>query len=476
MPDGVVQWFDAKIGEAAVVRNGKVFPAAASEMEPVARHPGAHVHFDIRRDHGVEWAVDVTLRHGTRVSHHQQRFGTLAGARRPDTKGSAPFARPHPDLGLSLASHPLEVAHAWARCLGSGDLQTALSLYSPDAKLHADARAITGRPHLQGYLEASPLLGVAHDPDILGEDDRVLLRWEGIGAQPSLEVRCRIEHGQLAEQWIGEVAPQARAVEVRDGAGPLDMAVTTHGAVDEAEGDYAVLRLGSVVEDIGEPVLFARVKLTRAADPARDRPAIAQVVLDVDGELVRAHVAAHGMRESIDLLQRRLQDRLRHRAEHQAAGRTRSGLAEPGEWRHGDLPAARPDYFDRPPEERELVRHKSFAIDELTPDEAAFDLDQLDYDFHLFRDLASGEDALLERLADGSYRLTRLHGIPVEVGPTSLPLSVADHAVPELAASEAIQRLDANGEPFVFFANITTQRGNVVYRRYDGHYGLITPE
>jgi hypothetical protein len=27
----------------------------------------------------------------------------------------------------------------------------------------------------------------------------------------------------------------------------------------------------------------------------------------------------------------------------------------------------------------------------------------------------------------------------------------------------------------VFFADETTGRGNVLYHRYDGHYGLITP-
>jgi hypothetical protein len=42
--------------------------------------------------------------------------------------------------------------------------------------------------------------------------------------------------------------------------------------------------------------------------------------------------------------------------------------------------------------------------------------------------------------------------------------------------SEAIGLIDLAAEPFVFFANATTGRGNVVYRRYDGHYGLITPE
>ena len=40
---------------------------------------------------------------------------------------------------------------------------------------------------------------------------------------------------------------------------------------------------------------------------------------------------------------------------------------------------------------------------------------------------------------------------------------------------EALERLDAGGEPFVFFCDTDTGRGAVAYLRYDGHYGLIRP-
>ena len=43
------------------------------------------------------------------------------------------------------------------------------------------------------------------------------------------------------------------------------------------------------------------------------------------------------------------------------------------EWRHGDLPTQRPEYFDRPYDERELVRTKTFALEPISVDEAAFD-------------------------------------------------------------------------------------------------------
>jgi hypothetical protein len=54
-------------------------------------------------------------------------------------------------------------------------------------------------------------------------------------------------------------------------------------------------------------------------------------------------------------------------------------------------------------------------------------------------------------------------------------LVLSNQRPPELTLAEAEERLDTSNEPFVFFVHPDTHRGNVVYRRYDGHYGLITP-
>ena len=43
-----------------------------------------------------------------------------------------------------------------------------------------------------------------------------------------------------------------------------------------------------------------------------------------------------------------------------------------------------------------------------------------------------------------------------------------------LSTDEAIEQLSASGSRFVFFADSDTRQGCVAYRRYDGHYGLIT--
>ena len=36
-------------------------------------------------------------------------------------------------------------------------------------------------------------------------------------------------------------------------------------------------------------------------------------------------------------------------------------------------------------------------------------------------------------------------------------------------------RLEALGQPFQFFVSGETPRGNLIYHRYDGNYGVITP-
>lgn len=128
--------------------------------------------------------------------------------------------------------------------------------------------------------------------------------------------------------------------------------------VSDEKIDYTRDRLRTVLAKIGEPVLLARAKLTLASDPARARPAIAQALLDVNGDLVRAHVAAETPHVAADL-RRRLRDKLEHRSQRRRALRKRRGVPEPGEWRHGDLPANRSHYYDRPLAERQLVRKRA---------------------------------------------------------------------------------------------------------------------
>jgi Sigma 54 modulation/S30EA ribosomal protein C terminus len=250
--------------------------------------------------------------------------------------------------------------------------------------------------------------------------------------------------------------------------------VVARGNVAEDERNYAVDRIRLLIDKINEPVLLARIRLGLAPDPARKRPAEAQALVDVNGDLVRAQIAAETLLVAADLLIRRLHDKLQHRAQHRLATRTRSGTSEPGEWRHGNLPAPRPTYYPRPLAERQLVRRKTFAVDEQTPEEATFDMGQLDYDFYLFQDLASGQDAAIQREEDGSYRVSCLDPTQIDLGGAGPGFAVSPHPAPILPVEEAVKRLEAIGSRFLFFIDSISHRGNIVYHRYDGHYGLIT--
>jgi hypothetical protein len=236
--------------------------------------------------------------------------------------------------------------------------------------------------------------------------------------------------------------------------------------------DYARTKTAALAARVREPILFARVKLTQGRDPAVRRPALAQATLDVGGRPARAQAAAPTMREAVDLLLDRLQRRLAEADQRWEA--RRGATPHPGRPRQAGEPSHRPDHYPRPVDEREIVRHKSFALPWETPDEAAFEMDSMDYDFHLFTDSATGVDSVIYRAGPTSYRLAQAAPCR-EPGPFAVPLTVSAVPAPELSPAEAAARLESLGLPFVFFVDPASGRGNVLYHRYDGHYGLITP-
>ncbi len=235
-------------------------------------------------------------------------------------------------------------------------------------------------------------------------------------------------------------------------------------------------RVGSVLDHLRQPVLSARVRVTRREDPAATNPFTAQANVDLNGHLIRVQVAAPTPGEALA----QLSEKLRHAAERAAARwkdrASRKSAPAPHEWRHISEPSQRPSYYPRPPEDRRVLRHKSFGLGSCTADEAAFDMDELDYDFFLFTELGSGQDSVLYRTGPDSYGLAQLAPEPDRVTPGAITLAVSDQPAAELTEAEAVSRLNLSGEPFLFFREPDGHhRGRVLYRRYDGHYGLIAP-
>ncbi|WP_224273559.1 sigma 54 modulation/S30EA ribosomal C-terminal domain-containing protein [Streptomyces sp. LS1784] len=241
--------------------------------------------------------------------------------------------------------------------------------------------------------------------------------------------------------------------------------VTTRGEVTLAAPDYARTKLLAVLEKTDEPVLAVRVKLTQEPNHAVAKPSTAQATLDLNGRPVRAHVAAATMQEAVDLLQDRLNARIARVRTHHRHHR-----------QHAERPVAgqehRPQRRVLDAEERRIVRHKSYSFTRQTTWAAVFDLDAMDYDFHLYTDAVTGCDSVVHHDgAAGEYRIASAGPAPE----TEPGISVSTDAVPELTVAGAVSRLDLSGLPFVFFTNSETGRGNVLYHRYDGHYGVITP-
>jgi ribosome-associated translation inhibitor RaiA len=254
-----------------------------------------------------------------------------------------------------------------------------------------------------------------------------------------------------------------------------DIEVVLRGAVPDTARALAEETVTEVARYSRDPILHARVKLTQSGDAGVARPLMAQANLDVNGRMVRAQVAAKTAAEGIDLLEDKLRRVLVDASRDWEARRGGRPTAEPHQWRHGSQPTERPNYFPRPVDEREVVRHKTYDPSLATPDEAAFDLDLMDFEFRLFTDLDTGQDSVIYRGGPTGYRLAQLAPDPDRSRTTAVPLTVSGQPAPTLSLAAAIERLNTSGLPFLFYADESSGRGHALYRRYDGHYGLIIP-
>jgi hypothetical protein len=122
------------------------------------------------------------------------------------------------------------------------------------------------------------------------------------------------------------------------------------------------------------------------------------------------------------------------------------------------------------------MRRSTFGIGPLTPEEAVVEMELLHHDFLLFTDAATGAESVVYRRPGNTHGLIAA-GDQAERSKPSVDWITVDPApAPSLTTAEAIERLDLSEDPFVFFLDVERGRGSIVYRRYDGHYGLIEPQ
>lgn len=246
------------------------------------------------------------------------------------------------------------------------------------------------------------------------------------------------------------------------------------GGIAEDLPDYARAKIAHVLAHTGRPVLYSRLRVVRHRDPARERPVTAQVNVDLDGRPLRVQVAASTPREAVDLLVDRLALRLARSALDWEARRGRTFSGVPGEWRHGYPPAARVNR-PGPLEERRIVRHKSVSPRRYGVDEAVAEMEDLDFDFHLFVEAGREVDSVVYRTRPAGLRLAQVDGRTDLVAACAAPVTRSTEPAPLLSIPEAAERLVLMGLPFVFYLDADHCRGCVLYLRHDGHYGLVDP-
>lgn len=134
------------------------------------------------------------------------------------------------------------------------------------------------------------------------------------------------------------------------------------------------------------------------------------------------------------------------------------------------------------PAQAVITRRKLVVLQRATPVEAVAVMDAMDYDVHLFSDAETGEDAVVYRAGPSGLRLARQRQMyppgwswSPPPGARPVPLIVNSRPTPTLTEAAAVGRVCEHGLRFLFFTDQATGRGQLLYARYDGDLGLITP-
>ncbi|MCP2328384.1 hypothetical protein HDA40_006891 [Hamadaea flava] len=238
---------------------------------------------------------------------------------------------------------------------------------------------------------------------------------------------------------------------------PTSPTVRVDGSVSADERDCAEAMIGAVLAHHSGVIDDARLRVT--GSPCAGGPGLVQVNLRVHGAPARVQVPGRTVVEAISAAAARL-DRQVHRL---------ATAWEQWPW---------PD-----PERRALglpgggtvARVKNVRLHVGMPCQAASTLSAMDYDVYLYTDAETGEDAVVYRSGPTGLCLARQRTMRPPSLRSALPLTVNPRKTSAMTVGQAAARLAEGWLPFVFFTDEPTGRGNLLYRRYDGQLGLVTP-
>ncbi|MEV4709418.1 sigma 54 modulation/S30EA ribosomal C-terminal domain-containing protein [Actinoplanes sp. NPDC049316] len=249
--------------------------------------------------------------------------------------------------------------------------------------------------------------------------------------------------------------------------------LVTCGFVTEEQDRYARALVGRSIVGLRQLIRQARVRITRHS---RSGPiVVVQVNRIVAERLIRAQAAASTVSAAVDSAAARLRDLLAVIGGHLAV--EEAGylpyVGQRGRLACSPLPpcSCLPGLAGS---DSRLVRSKNVPLAVQPVAATALTMELRDYDVHLVIEEGTEMDSVVYRGGWGGYGLIRTAEVRPQDG--GVPSAVRPRSALSLSVPEAIVRVNRTpSDRFVFFVDALSGRGRVIYRRYDGHLGLIIP-
>jgi ribosome-associated translation inhibitor RaiA len=217
-----------------------------------------------------------------------------------------------------------------------------------------------------------------------------------------------------------------------------------------------------------------RARLRRAHGGRGARPYVVDARLRYAGRELAAHAAGPDPGVAAEEAADRLRRQLRRVVGADVAQRDGPGTLQRA---LADLPFTEARLESRkPPQERRLVRRRTYAEHPESTYEAISDLIDDAERFHVFVHVRTGEDVTVHRVVDDA------HIILLHPQGSALADEADEVVVPKpsrysgaLTLAQARAELDLVRHAFLYFTDADDLRGKVLYLRRDGDYGLVEP-
>jgi ribosome-associated translation inhibitor RaiA len=258
------------------------------------------------------------------------------------------------------------------------------------------------------------------------------------------------------------------------GADEVDVEVHAVDDLPSGELEAARRHIASLAEYTDEPLLGARLTLRRLGHPPTKRPWVADASVVVNGRLLAAHATGPTAVKAADDVADRLRRQLRRVVGAEVAQRNEPDAIRAALEGLGPDLVQRPEARPKPPEQRRIVHRKVYG-DEVEPTlSAVADLLDLDYEFHLFRHVRTGEDVVVYWRDDGRIGLIHPPGSALSDENDVVVTEPSRYSSP-MTLDAVRAEMDVVNHRFLYFVDADDGRGKVLYLRHDGDYGLVEP-